>query len=97
MRPDGTYNTPPKATMIFPIYIPVGVKQTISIPTIDDDNDNVRCRFAHGTQECADVCPPSSLPSGTSISNSCSLTIIDAAAGDWYAVAIQIVQINCII
>ncbi len=35
MRPDGTYNTPPKATMISPIYIPVDIQQTISIPTID--------------------------------------------------------------
>ena len=90
MRPDGTYNTPPKATMISPIYIPVGVQQTISIPTIDEDNDNVRCRFANGTNECADVCPPGSLPTGTSISSNCTLTITGAAAGDWYAVALQV-------
>lgn len=89
MRPDGTYNTPPKATMISPIYIPVGVAQQISIPTIDADNDNVRCRFANGSKECSSVCPPSSLPSGTTISSSCTLTITGANAGDWYAVAIQ--------
>jgi len=96
MRPDGTYNTPPKATMISPIYIPVGVQQTISIPTIDANNDNVRCRFANGTNECGSVCPPSSLPTGTSISSDCQLTITGAKAGDWYAVAIQVIHIHFI-
>ena len=91
MRADGTYNTPPKATMISPVYIPVGIQQTITIPTIDEDNDNVRCRFASGTTECGSVCPPSSLPTGTSISSDCKLTITGAAAGDWYAVAIQVI------
>jgi len=90
MRSDGTYNTPPKATMISPIYIPAGIPQTISIPTIDEDNDNVRCRFASGSSECGDVCPPSSLPTGTSVSTDCTLSITGTTAGDWYAVAIQV-------
>lgn len=94
MRADGTYNTPPKATMISPIYIPVGIQQKISVPTIDADNDNVRCRFASGANECGSVCPPSSLPSGTSMSTNCTLTITGAAAGDWYAVAIQVFKIK---
>ncbi len=97
LRPDGTYNTPPKATMISPIYIPVGIQQTILIPTIDEDNDNVRCRFASGANECGAVCPPSSLPNGTSISDPCTLTITGTTAGDWYAVAIQVIHINFII
>ncbi|CAM6001833.1 unnamed protein product [Sphagnum balticum] len=61
VRPDGTWNTPPIATMISPVYIPVGVQQTILIPTIDADNDNIRCRFASGSNECGTVCPPASL------------------------------------
>ncbi|CAF1387452.1 unnamed protein product, partial [Didymodactylos carnosus] len=91
LRPDGlTLNTPPVATLISPIAIPVGVVQYIQIPTIDADNDDVRCRFATGAQECADVCPPASLPSGTTISTDCTLTITGAQANDWYAVALQI-------
>jgi hypothetical protein len=97
IRSDGKYNNPPKATMISPIYIPVGVQQKISIPTIDEDNDDVRCRFASGANECSAVCPPGSLPSGTSISNNCVLTITGAHAGDWYAVAIQVFHTDFII
>jgi len=97
IRSDGKYNTPPKATMISPIYIPVGVQQTISIPTIDEDGDDVRCRFANGTNECGAVCPPGSLPSGTSISKNCVFTIKGAHAGDWYAVAIQVIHTHFII
>lgn len=90
VRADGRWNTPPIATMISPIYIPVGIQQTISIPTIDADNDNVRCRFASGTNECGTVCPPASLPSGTTISNDCVLSITGANAGDWYAATIEV-------
>jgi hypothetical protein len=97
MQPDGTYNTPPVATMISPIYIPVGIQQQISIPTIDADNNDVRCRFANGSAECSSVCPPASLPSGTTISSDCTLTITGAVAGDWYAVAIQVFYINYLI
>jgi uncharacterized protein with PQ loop repeat len=94
VRPDGTWNTSPVATMISPIYIPVGVQQTISIPTIDANNDNVRCRFASGTSECGNVCPPASLPNGTSISSDCNLTITGANVDDWYSVAIEVFQMN---
>jgi hypothetical protein len=90
VRTDGTWNTPPIATMISPVYIPVGVQQQISIPTIDADNDNVRCRFASGSNECGTVCPPASLPAGTSISTDCNLTITGANADDWYYVALQV-------
>ena len=95
IRADGTYNTPPVATMISPVYIPVGVPQTISIPTIDANNDDVRCRFASGANECGSVCPPSSLPSGTTVSSGCTLSITGAAAGDWYAVAIEVIPLDC--
>jgi hypothetical protein len=95
MRPDGTYNTSPKATMISPVYIPVGIQEKISIPTIDANNDNVRCRFANGTNECGAVCPPSALPTGTAISSNCTLTITGTKAGDWYAVALQVIHTHC--
>jgi len=90
LRPDGSYNTPPVATIISPIYIPVGIQQKIFIPTIDADNDQVRCRFANGTNECGGVCPPGSLPNGTIIFSNCTLIITGAKANDWYAVAIEV-------
>ena len=94
MRSDGNYNHPPVATIISPIYIPVGIQQTILIPTIDADNDQVRCRFANGTNECGSVCPPASLPSGTMLFSNCTLIITGANVNDWYAVAIEVSTIH---
>ena len=90
MRPDGSYNNPPAATIISPIYIPVGIPQNIFIPTIDADNDNVRCRFSNGTNECGSTCPPASLPNGTTLFSNCTLIITGAKVNDWYAIAIQV-------
>jgi hypothetical protein len=87
----GQPNTPPVANMISPIYIPVGIQQSLRIPAFDSDNDVVRCRFADTTLECADTCPPASLPNNTVIiSSNCTLIITGAAVNDWYAVAIQV-------
>ena len=86
----GGYNNPPAATIISPIYIPVGIPQNIFIPTIDADNDNVRCRFANGTNECGSACPPSTLPNGTILFSNCTLIITGAKINDWYAIAIQV-------
>jgi hypothetical protein len=90
LRPDGSYNQPPVATIISPIYIPVGIQQTILIPTIDPNNDEVRCRFANGTNECGSACPPASLPNGTILFSNCTLIITGIKSGDWYAVAIEV-------
>jgi hypothetical protein len=90
LHPDGTVNSPPVAVIISPIYIPVGIQQTIFIPTIDANNDHVQCRFANDANECADVCPPASLPNGTIILSNCTLFITSANVGDWYAVAIMV-------
>ncbi|CAF2734835.1 unnamed protein product [Rotaria sp. Silwood2] len=91
----GKPNTPPVANMMSPVSIPVGIRQSLTIPTIDSDNDVVRCRFANTTDECSDVCPPSSLPNNTIlISSNCTLLITGAKVNDWYAVAIQIEDFN---
>lgn len=90
MRADGTFNHPPTSAIISPIYIPVGIQQVITIPTIDSDNDDVRCRFANGTSECGSACPPATLPSGTVLYSNCTLLITGSAVGDWYAIAIQV-------
>ncbi|CAF3123133.1 unnamed protein product [Rotaria socialis] len=90
IRPDnGLINTAPVATCISYISIPVNVQQTIQIPVLDADNDIVRCRFASGTSECANACPPTSLPTGTTLSSSCMLTITGPTAGNYYLVAAQ--------
>ncbi|CAF4335972.1 unnamed protein product [Rotaria sp. Silwood2] len=39
--------------------------------------------------ECADICYPDSVPSGTTLSN-CTITFTGTKAGVWYAVAIQV-------
>ncbi|CAF4233099.1 unnamed protein product [Rotaria sp. Silwood2] len=79
---NGLINTPPVATCISYISIPVGITQTIQIPVLDADNDFIRCRFANGSSECCNTCPPGSLPSGTSLSSSCTLTITGSLAGN---------------
>ncbi|CAF1141155.1 unnamed protein product, partial [Adineta ricciae] len=53
LRSNGKYNNLPVATIISPVYILVGIPQTFIIPTIDADNDQVRCRFANDSEECA--------------------------------------------
>lgn len=80
--------------MISPVYIPVGVKQTLTIPTIDADNDIVRCRWSQGVNECGSVCPPSTLPTGTNLTSNCTLIIKGATAGDWYAVTLEVSSIG---
>lgn len=91
LRANGRLNNPPVAAIISPIFIPAKIQQTIFIPTIDADNDQVRCRFAsNASNECANVCPPASLPNGTIILSNCTLYITGANIGDWYAVAIMV-------
>lgn len=87
---NGLINTPPVATCISYISVPVNVLQTIQIPVLDADNDVIRCRFANGSRECLDACPPGSLPPGTSLTSSCTLTITGPIAGAYYLVAIQV-------
>ncbi|UJR09009.1 hypothetical protein I4U23_013257 [Adineta vaga] len=87
---NGLINTSPVATCISYISVPVGIPQTIQIPVLDADNDFIRCRFANGSSECVNTCPPASLPVGTTLSSSCLLTITGITAGDYYLVAIQV-------
>ncbi|CAF1549671.1 unnamed protein product, partial [Adineta ricciae] len=68
----------------------VGIPQTFIIPTIDADNDQVRCRFANDSEECASVCHPGSLPNGTIMTSNCTFSINGSNVADWYAVAIVI-------
>jgi hypothetical protein len=87
---NGLINTPPVATCISYISVPVNVQQIIQIPVLDADNDFLRCRFANGSSECVNTCPPTSLPPGTTLSTSCALTITGTTAGDYYLIAMQV-------
>ena len=87
---NGLINTAPVATCISYTSIPINIQETIQIPVLDADNDFLRCRFASGSFECVNTCPPGSLPPGTTLSSSCILTITGTTAGDYYLVAIQV-------
>ena len=90
---NGLINTPPVATCISYISIPLNVQQTIQIPVLDADNDFLRCRFAHGTSECSNACPAVALPPGTTLSSSCTLPITGPTVSSYYLVAAQVSSI----
>jgi hypothetical protein len=95
MRSDGFINTPPIANIISPQYVIVNKITQIPIAVSDvNPGDDVRCRWSTNStvppfSECAGVCYPGSLPSGTNISN-CTVTFEGPTAGIWYAAAIQV-------
>lgn len=87
---NGRYNNAPVATVMSPINIPRNKPTVIHVPTADADEDTLRCRWASGTTECGDVCPPGSLPSGTVIFPNCTIIITGTRVGDWFAVTVQV-------
>ncbi|CAF1073311.1 unnamed protein product [Didymodactylos carnosus] len=76
--------------MMSPINIPVNVLYTIQIPVSDANDDDLRCRWASGTSECSGVCPPGSLPTGTTISSDCKITITGTVVNNYYAVTVTV-------
>jgi hypothetical protein len=92
LRPDGLINTAPVASVISPEYAVVNRTTQITIPVSDANaGDDVRCRWAVNTvvNECGGICYPSSLPTGTTLSN-CTISFFGPIAGVWYGVAIQV-------
>ena len=87
---NGRYNNAPVATVMSPINIPRNQPTVIHVPTADADGDTLRCRWSSGSTECGDVCPPSSLPSGTVIFPNCTIIITGTQVGDWFAVTLQV-------
>lgn len=90
---NGLYNNAPVATMMSPIYIPVNQPTVIHVPIADADGDTLRCRWSRstsGVDECAGVCPPSSLPPGTVIYPNCTIIITGQVVGDWFGVALMV-------
>lgn len=87
---NGRINTPPVANLISPRGIPLNIPTEIVIPTLDIDNDHVRCRWSNSSLECGDVCYPSTLPSSISLSSNCILNITGTSLTAWYAGSIQV-------
>ena len=89
----GLYNNAPVATMMSPINIPKNTPTVIQIPVGDADGDDLRCRWSTksgGVDECGDVCPPGSLPSGTVIYPNCTMVITGTILDAWYAVTVMV-------
>jgi hypothetical protein len=93
LRPDGFINTPPVGRVVSPQYVIVNTTTQIPIVTSDvNTGDDLRCRWSQSNSqldECGSVCYPSSMPSGTILSN-CTLTFTGLTVGIWYAAAIQV-------
>ncbi len=95
MRSDGFINTPPSATVFSPQF--AIVNKTLDIPILVSDvniGDDIRCRWSVKStnpliDECSGACYPTSMPSGTNLSN-CTLSFQGPIAGIWYAAAIQV-------
>ncbi|CAF4179147.1 unnamed protein product, partial [Adineta steineri] len=104
VRSNGVINTPPVVTIISRMYtsklfynpairVPVNSSIRITIPTIDADNDFIRCRWANKTSsfdECFSVCQPVS--SATLDHDDCVLTFNSTGTkvGEYYAIALMI-------
>ncbi|CAF3521194.1 unnamed protein product [Rotaria sp. Silwood1] len=93
IRLDGIINTPPVATIISPIHVPVNTKTNIKIPVIDADNDVIRCRWAQNTtslDECGDVCGIA--PGSTLNSNDCTLLFDSTGTivGQYYPITLMV-------
>ena len=90
MRSNGKYNSPPLTQLIPPIRIPVNISSIIQIPATDPDDDQIRCRFASGGDDCGDVCYRRSLPNDTKLLSNCILVITGENVDDWYGVTILV-------
>lgn len=87
---NGWINTPPVATVISPYGIPFNRTTEIPIPTMDIDNDDIRCRWSNSTLECGDVCFPRTIPATTTLSRDCKVTITGTSLTGWYCASIQV-------
>ncbi|CAF1125751.1 unnamed protein product [Rotaria sp. Silwood1] len=93
IRLDSIINTPPVATIISPIHVPVNTQTNIKLPVIDADNDVIRCRWAQNTtslDECGDVCGIA--PGSTLNSNDCTLLFDSTGTivGQYYPITLMV-------
>ena len=76
--------------MMSPRGIPLNVPTQVLIPTLDLDNDNVRCRWSNSSLECGGVCFPVTIPSSANLFSNCILNITGTSLTDWYAGSVQV-------
>ncbi|UJR12511.1 hypothetical protein I4U23_016686 [Adineta vaga] len=93
VRSDGFINTPPVATVISPVKVPINTITNIKIPIIDADGDYLRCRWGENSStinECGSVCK--TVPGGTIDSTNCILTFDSSGktVGNYYAAAMMV-------
>ena len=68
----GEINSTPRVISFPFVNLLEGQSYNISLPVFDPDNDNIRCRWAVGT-ECSSVC--NSIPGAVLDPDSCTITI----------------------
>ncbi|CAF1393147.1 unnamed protein product [Adineta ricciae] len=93
VRSNGFINTPPVATVISPVKVPINTTTDIKIPIIDADADYLRCRWSANTStidECGLLCE--AVPGGTIDSTNCILTFNSSGKtmGSYYVVAMTV-------
>ncbi|KAK3580488.1 hypothetical protein CHS0354_001089 [Potamilus streckersoni] len=81
-------NSSPRADMFPLVRLAYGCNHTIVIPVHDADGDNVRCRWANGSTECAGVCR--AFPNSILNEDQCTITYSATDKIGYYAVAIQV-------
>ncbi|KAL3883750.1 hypothetical protein ACJMK2_029984 [Sinanodonta woodiana] len=80
-------NSSPRTDMFPLVRLAYGCNHTITIPVYDVDGDQVRCRWAIGSTECADVCK--AFPNSVLHEDDCTITYSAVDKIGYYAVAIQ--------
>ncbi|XP_060598944.1 protein jagged-1-like, partial [Ruditapes philippinarum] len=84
----GGINSSPTVNMPSVIYWQTGCSYTYTLPVNDVDGDVIRCRWANGSTECADVCQAFSEASLNEAT--CTISYTAGTATGFYAVAIQV-------
>nr|XP_039251332.1 uncharacterized protein LOC120328850 isoform X2 [Styela clava] len=82
----GNVNNPPRTLNAPIVRLQLGCPSTIIIQALDDDNDDVTCRYATGSDECGDVC--GGFPYITLVEKTCTLEY--NGGGRYYLVAIAL-------
>ncbi|CAC5400899.1 unnamed protein product [Mytilus coruscus] len=84
----GRINSPPISSALPVVQFKQGCFYSLTIPVEDKDNDIIRCRWASGSIECADVC--NSLVNSDLNKDTCVLSYNATGLIGAYAVALQI-------
>ncbi|XP_053395370.1 mucin-like protein [Mercenaria mercenaria] len=84
----GRINSSPTVDMPSILYWQTGCSYIYALPVYDVDGDVIKCRWASGSDECADVCQ--SFPGSSLDMSTCTISNTVGHTTGYYAVAIQI-------